>query len=331
MKKILVTGADGFIGSHLVEYLVENNYPVKAFCYYNSFSHCGWLLELNKAVKSEIEFVYGDIRDSDYVRACAQGCDVIIHLASLIAIPYSYHAPRSYIETNITGTLNVLMAAKENGARVIHTSTSEVYGTAEYIPIDEKHPLKAQSPYAATKIGADQLAMSFYASYDIPVSIVRPFNTFGPRQSIRAIIPTIISQLLNRKVLTLGDIETTRDFSYVKDTAKGIAAFLDAADTIGKAINLGTGHEFSIKDVATEIAAILNVTAEFQVDKDRLRPLNSEVKQLCSDNSMARSLLHWSPTYNGLEGFREGLAETIEWFKNYKGLKLEHSALDFVY
>ena len=331
MSKILVTGADGFIGSHLVEHLIKNNFRVRAFCYYNSFQHSGWLSELSEDVKSEIEYVYGDIRDAEFVMASAKNCSSIIHLASLIAIPYSYNAPRSYVETNIIGTLNVLMAAKANESRVIHTSTSEVYGTAEYVPIDEKHPLHAQSPYAATKIGADQLALSFYASYGLPVSIVRPFNTFGPRQSARAIIPTIISQLLNHKKLCLGTIETTRDFTYVEDTVKGIASFLNTSEAMGKVINLGTSYEISIQELIKEIAFILNVSPELQTEEERMRPTKSEVMRLCSDNTLAKNVLSWTPQYQGIEGLREGLKKTIIWFSEYKGLTIDHSPVVFNY
>ncbi|MGD0466152.1 MAG: SDR family NAD(P)-dependent oxidoreductase [Gammaproteobacteria bacterium] len=331
MKKILVTGADGFIGSHLVEHLVKNNNQVKAFCYYNSFNHAGWLSNIDPNIKSQIEFIYGDIRDTEFVMNAVKGCSHVCHLASLIAIPYSYVSPRSYVETNVTGTLNVLIAAQEYGAAVVHTSTSEVYGTAEYVPIDETHPLKAQSPYAATKISADQLALSFYASYNLPVSIVRPFNTFGSRQSARAIIPTIILQLLKKQELSLGILESTRDFTYVEDTVRGIASFLDAPGAYGKVINLGTGYDISIKDLALEIASILGVTIEFKVEVDRIRPSKSEVMRLCSNNQLAKQILNWSPTYANLNGLRKGLEKTIDWFSQHEGLTINYTYQDFVY
>ncbi len=331
-KKILVTGADGFIGSHLVEHLVQQGHAIKAFCYYNSFGHSGWLSNIDSNIKAQIEFVYGDIRDFDCVLNAAKGCHSIFHLASLIAIPYSYNAPRSYVDTNITGTLNVLMAARAQETAVIHTSTSEVYGTAEYVPIDEDHPLKAQSPYSATKIGADQLALSFYASYNLPVSIVRPFNTFGPRQSARAIIPTIITQLVNGITeLSLGAIESTRDFTYVEDTVKGMTSFLNNNETFGKVINLGTGYEISIKDLALEISKILGKTISFKVDPDRLRPEKSEVMRLCSNNSLAEKLLKWKPQNNSLEGLRKGLEYTIKWFLGQPTLSIQYSSERFVY
>lgn len=331
MKKILVTGADGFIGSHLVEKLVADGHSVRAFCLYNSFNHAGWLSNIDARIKSHIDFVYGDIRDSEFVSNSVKDCSDVLHLASLIAIPYSYNSPRSYVETNVTGTLNVLMAARNHQARVIHTSTSEVYGTAEYVPIDEQHPLKAQSPYAATKISADQLVLSFYASYDLPVSIVRPFNTFGPRQSARAIIPTIITQLLHKKKLSLGELESTRDFTYVDDTVKGIASFLEISEAFGKVVNLGTGYEISIKELSQEIASLLDIVIEFEVDNSRLRPSKSEVMRLCSNNKLAKSILKWKPDYENLDGLRKGLAKTIDWFSKHNGLLINYPIQEFVY
>jgi NAD dependent epimerase/dehydratase len=332
MQKILVTGADGFIGSHLVEHLVAKGLSVRAFCYYNSFNHAGWLSNIDPKIKANIEFVYGDIRDVESVKNAAKGCSNIMHLASLIAIPYSYKSPRSYLETNITGTLNVLMAALEYGAEVMHTSTSEVYGTAEYVPIDEKHPLKGQSPYAATKISADQLAFSFYASYDLPVSIVRPFNTFGPRQSARAIIPTIMMQILGgRTELSLGVLESTRDFTYVDDTVKGMTSFLGNTDAYGKVINLGTGCEISIHALALEIASLLGKDITFKTDTDRLRPSKSEVMRLCSNNDLAKEILKWNPESMNLAGLRKGLQRTIDWFSINEGFTINHTAQDFIY
>lgn len=316
MKKILVTGADGFIGSHLVEYLIEKGHEVKAFCCYNSFGHAGWLSSISEKKRTQIEFIYGDIRDSDSVLEAVKGSHTVFHLASLIAIPFSYRAPRAYIDTNINGTVNVLMGARRHDARVVHTSTSEVYGTAAYVPIDEGHPLRAQSPYAASKIAADQMALSFYCSFGLPVSIVRPFNTFGPRQSARAIIPTIINQLRQGTTeLSLGMIQSTRDFTFVDDTVKGIASFLEASGTEGEVINLGTGYEISIENLALEIASILGKEITFKVDDTRLRPTKSEVMRLCSSNEKAKSLLNWSPLSSNKEGLRNGLIKTVDWFE----------------
>lgn len=331
MKKILVTGADGFIGSHLVEHFVRANVPVRALCCYNSFGHSGWLSNIDPEIKSHIEFIYGDIRDAESMGQAVKGCSHVFHLASLIAIPYSYTAPRSYVETNVIGTLNILLAAREQGAVMIHTSTSEVYGTAEYVPIDEKHPLKGQSPYAATKIGADQLALSFFQSYDLPVIVIRPFNTFGPRQSMRAIIPTITMQLLRTDELSIGNLESTRDFTYVEDTVRGIASALNVPEAYGKTINLGTGYEISIKQLAHEIAALLGKDLEFKLDPMRLRPDNSEVMRLCSNNQLAKTLLNWSPLYANLKGLRKGLEQSIQWFSTHDGLKIDYRCQDMVY
>jgi NAD dependent epimerase/dehydratase len=312
--KVLVTGADGFIGSHLVEGLLNKGYYVRAFCYYNSFGHAGWLSNF-KGKFQHLEIVYGDIRDANCVEEAAAGCSVIFHLAALIAIPYSYRAPSSYVETNISGTLNVLMAARRNNCSVVHTSTSEVYGTAENVPINEQHPLKPQSPYAASKIAADQMALSFYYSFNLPVSIVRPFNTFGPRQSARAVISTIIQQLLaGKSELSLGILNSTRDFTFVDDTVAGMIAFLDNDNVIGEVINLGTGFEISIKDLALEIADIIGVSVNFLCDSTRLRPEKSEVMRLLSDNSKAKNILGWAPKSSSLEGLRDGLKKTIAWF-----------------
>jgi dTDP-glucose 4,6-dehydratase len=306
MKKILVTGADGFIGSHLVESLVNQGYKVKAFVLYNSFNKWGWLDSLDKSVLSEIEVFAGDIRDPYGVKNAMEGCDSVLHLAALIAIPYSYHSPDTYIDTNIKGTLNILQAARSlNVERIIHTSTSEVYGTARFVPITEEHPLQGQSPYSASKIGADQLAYSFYTSFELPVITIRPFNTYGPRQSARAVIPTIITQLANGlDVLKLGSIHPTRDFNYVQDTVDGFIAALKAENAFGETINLGSNFEISIGDT---------------VDK-RLRPKDSEVERLWADNKKAADLLHWKPKYGGLEGFKAGLSKTIEWFSKPENL-----------
>jgi NAD dependent epimerase/dehydratase len=315
MSKILVTGADGFIGSHLVEGVLKQGHDVRAFCYYNSFGHAGWLSGFKGEHLSHLEIVYGDIRDAGCVEDAVEGCDAVFHLASLIAIPYSYKAPSSYIETNVNGTLNVLMAARKTGCSVIHTSTSEVYGTAEYIPINESHPLKPQSPYSASKIAADQIALSFYYSFNLPISIVRPFNTFGPRQSARAVISTIIQQILSgKKMISLGILDSTRDFTFVEDTVAGMVAFLGNEKTIGQVINLGTGFEISIKDLSLQIADLMGKSVDFSVSSDRLRPEKSEVMRLVSDNRKAKELLGWSPASSSLEGLRHGLKKTIDWF-----------------
>lgn len=290
MKKVLVTGADGFIGSHLTENLLEKGYDVKAFVYYNSFNNWGWLDTFPKEKLDQIEIFAGDIRDPNGVREAMKGVDEVFHLAALIAIPFSYHSPDSYVDTNIKGTLNVLQAARElDTSRILVTSTSEVYGTAQYVPIDEKHPFQGQSPYSATKIGADRLAESFYRSFNLPVSIVRPFNTFGPRQSARAVIPTIISQLLAGKdKIELGALTPTRDFNYVKDTAAGFIAIAESDKTIGEEINIATQREISIGDLAKEIIAQINSDAEIVCDEKRLRPEKSEVNRLLGDNTKIR-------------------------------------------
>ena len=322
MKKILVTGADGFIGSHLVESLVHLGYNVKAFTLYNSFNKWGWLDSLDKSVLSEIEVFSGDIRDPYGVKNAMEGCDTVLHLAALIAIPYSYHSPDTYIDTNIKGTLNVLQAARSlNVERIIHTSTSEVYGTARFVPITEEHPLQGQSPYSASKIGADQLAYSFYTSFELPVITIRPFNTYGPRQSARAVIPTIITQLANGlEVLKLGSIHPTRDFSYVQDTVDGFIAALKAENAFGETINLGSNFEISIGDTVNVIAELMNKSITIETDDIRLRPKDSEVERLWADNKKAADLLHWKPKYGGLEGFKAGLSNTIEWFSKPENL-----------
>ncbi len=322
MKKILVTGADGFIGSHLVESLVHLGYDVKAFTLYNSFNKWGWLDSLDKSVLSEIEVFAGDIRDPYGVKNAMEGCDVVLHLAALIAIPYSYHSPDTYIDTNIKGTLNILQAARElKVKRVIHTSTSEVYGTARFVPITEEHPLQGQSPYSASKIGADQLAYSFYTSFELPVITIRPFNTYGPRQSARAVIPTIITQIANGlDVLKLGSIHPTRDFNYVQDTVDGFIAALKAENAFGETINLGSNFEISIGDTVNVIAELMNKSITIETDDKRLRPKDSEVERLWADNKKAADLLHWKPKYGGLEGFKAGISKTIEWFSKPENL-----------
>ena len=313
MKKVLVTGADGFIGSHLTESLLEKGYEVKAFTMYNSFNTWGWLDTLPKEKLDQIEIFSGDVRDPNGVREAMKGVDGVFHLAALIAIPFSYHSPDSYVDTNIKGTLNVLQAARElDTERIMITSTSEVYGTAQYVPIDEKHPFQGQSPYSATKIGADRLAESFYRSFELPVSIVRPFNTYGPRQSARAVIPTIISQLLSGKEeIKLGSLTPTRDFNYVKDTAAGFIAIAESSKTIGEEINIATQQEISIGDLAKEIIAQINPKAKIVCDEQRLRPEKSEVNRLLGANAKIKELTDGKPQYT----FAQGIAETIEWMK----------------
>jgi dTDP-glucose 4,6-dehydratase len=313
MKSILVTGADGFIGSHLTEELVRQNYKVKAFVYYNSLSTYGWLDTLSKDILTEIEIFSGDIRDPNGVRESMKGMDEIYHLAALIAIPFSYHSPDSYVDTNIKGTLNVLQAARDLGtSRLLVTSTSEVYGTAKYVPIDEKHSFQGQSPYSATKIGADRLAESFYRSFATPVTIVRPFNTYGPRQSARAIIPTIITQLLSGKEeIKLGLLTPTRDFNYVKDIVSGFIKIAKSIEAIGEEINIATQQEISIGDLAKNLIKQINPNAKIVCEKQRLRPEKSEVNRLLGSNEKLKKLTDWCPKYT----FEEGLAETIEFFK----------------
>lgn len=319
--KILVTGADGFIGSHVVETLVKSGHEVRAFVLYNSFNSWGWLDESEQSIRDSIDVFAGDIRDPHGVDKAVEKQDVVLNLAALIAIPYSYHSPDTYIDTNIKGTLNILQAARRhNVKRVVQTSTSEVYGTAQYIPIDEVHPLHPQSPYAATKVGADQLALSFYASFDVPVGILRPFNTYGPRQSARAVIPTIISQLANKSKVKLGSLSPTRDFSFVQDTANGFLAAAQSDAIVGQTINLGSGFEVSIKETAETIAKLMNTKLELVDDEQRVRPENSEVERLHASIERAKALLSWQPELKGLAGFETGLKKTIEWFLNPKNL-----------
>lgn len=314
MRKVLVTGSDGFIGSHLAEELVKKGYEVRAFVYYNSFNNWGWLDTLPKEIMKHIEIFQGDIRDPNGVKEAMKGCDTVFHLAALIAIPFSYHSPDTYVDTNIKGTLNVLQAARDLGtARVLVTSTSEVYGTAQYVPIDELHPYQGQSPYSATKIGADRLAESFYRSFSLPVTIVRPFNTYGPRQSARAVIPTIITQLLaGKEEIKLGSLTPTRDFNFVKDTANGFIEIYKSEKTIGQEINIATQKEISIGQLAEELIRQINPNARIICDEQRLRPEKSEVNRLLGSNKKIKELTNWEPQYT----FEEGLAETIEFLRN---------------
>lgn len=317
VKKVLITGADGFIGSHVTEALVRAGYETRAFVYYNSFNAWGWLDHCAEDVKGHFDVFAGDIRDPHGVRTAMQGFDAVLHLAALIAIPYSYHSPDTYIDTNVKGTLNVVQAARELGLqKVIHTSTSEVYGTAQYVPITEEHPLQGQSPYSASKIGADQIALSFYHSFATPVIVLRPFNTYGPRQSARAVIPTIITQLLaGKKQIHLGAIHPTRDFNFVTDTVEGFLAALRCNQGLGEVINLGSNYEISIGDTAKLIAEVMGVDLQINTDEGRIRPENSEVERLWASNDKARRLIDWQPHYAGLAGFRRGIEETVQWFQ----------------
>lgn len=310
MKRALITGADGFIGSHLTELLVREGYRVKALSQYNSFNHWGWLEDVE--CRQDIEVLNGDVRDPHYCKHITKEVDIVFHLAALIAIPYSYVAPDSYVDTNVKGTLNICQAALDNGVqRVIHTSTSEVYGTAQYVPIDEKHPLQPQSPYSASKIGADAMAMSFFNAFDLPVTIARPFNTYGPRQSARAVIPTIISQIASgRKQIQLGDVSPTRDFNYVTDTCRGFLALARCEQAIGETVNIGSNFEISVGDTLRLIRELMNSDVEFLTDEQRLRPGKSEVFRLWCDNTKIRELTGFEPEYS----IRDGLKATVEWF-----------------
>jgi len=327
MEKIFVTGADGFIGSHLVEALVKKGYPVKALVMYNSFNSWGWLDHVDNSIKESIEVITGDIRDPFSMDEAVSDCNIILNLAALIAIPYSYNSPSSYVDTNIVGTLNLLQSTKKyNIQKMIHTSTSEVYGSARYVPIDENHPYSAQSPYAATKISADQLVLSFNKSFEIPTGIIRPFNTYGPRQSNRAIIPTVITQILSGlNELKLGNTYPTRDFSYISDTVNGIIATINSEEIIGQAINLGSGFEISIENTVKLISEIMGNEIKIISDKNRIRKDSSEVDRLFSDNSLAKKLLKWSPEYNNTKGFERGLRKTIEWFSKEGNRKIYKS------
>ncbi|OIQ03341.1 MAG: NAD-dependent dehydratase [Zetaproteobacteria bacterium CG06_land_8_20_14_3_00_59_53] len=323
MKKILVTGADGFIGSHLTERLVSMGYDVRAFVMYNSFNSWGWLDSSPKEIRDNLDVFSGDIRDSHGVKEAMKGCDAVLHLAALIAIPYSYHSPDTYVDTNIRGTLNVVQAARDLGiSRVLHTSTSEVYGTARFVPITEEHPLQGQSPYSASKIGADQIALSFFASFATPVTVVRPFNTYGPRQSARAVIPTIITQIANgRRQIRLGAVSPTRDFNFVQDTVSGFISALVSDKGLGEVVNFGCNFEISIGDTAQLIAEAMHAEIEIISDEDRMRPENSEVERLWAENAKARQLYGWQPEYAGREGFKRGITETAEWFMHPENLQ----------
>jgi len=320
---ILITGADGFIGSHLTETLVRQGYRVRAFVLYNSFNSWGWLDHCSKDVKGRFEVFAGDIRDPHGVRTAMKDCDVVLHLAALIAIPYSYHSPDTYVDTNVRGTLNILQAARDfSVSKVVHTSTSEVYGTAKFVPITEEHPLQGQSPYSASKIGADQMAYAFYSSFDTPVAILRPFNTYGPRQSARAVIPTIISQIAaGKRKIKLGSLTPTRDFTFVQDTVKGFIATANSAETIGKVTNIGSGFEISIRETVEVIAEAMGVSIEIVSDDQRKRPKNSEVERLWACTDKAQKRMGWTPEFGGREGFLKGLKVTAEWFSLPENMK----------
>jgi dTDP-glucose 4,6-dehydratase len=323
MVNALVTGADGFIGSHLVEAFVDQGEDVRAFVRYNAFNSWGWLDTVDEDVLDAIEIFSGDVRDPNGVRGAMRGVDVVYHLAALISIPYSYHSPDTYVDTNVTGTLNILQAARDLGTeKIVHTSTSEVYGSAQFVPITEDHPLQGQSPYAASKIGADQMALSFYRSFDTPVAVIRPFNTYGPRQSTRAVIPTIITQIASgRRTLELGNLHPTRDFSYVEDTARGFMAVADSDEAIGEVVNVGSGFEISIGDLVDLIAEAMDVEVSVETDEERTRPEKSEVDRLYADISKAEDLLGWTPAHGGRDGFKRGLQKTAEWFSQDENLQ----------
>jgi len=320
--RVLVTGADGFIGSHLAEALVRQGHRVRAMVLYNAFDSRGWLDHVAPEIASELEIVAADVRDPFGVRNAMQGCETVFHLAALIAIPYSYHSPASYIETNVTGTLNVVQAARDlDVAKVVHTSTSEVYGTARFVPITEEHPLQAQSPYAASKIAADQIALSFHRSFGTPVAVVRPFNTYGPRQSTRAVIPTVITQIAaGRPTIHLGALHPTRDFNYIADTVNGFIAVAESTNTVGEVVNIGSGFEISIGDLVQTIARLMGREVTVTTDPARLRPKESEVERLVAANAKALRLTGWQPRYAGLEGLEQGLRETISWFTRPENL-----------
>ena len=321
-ERILVTGADGFIGSHLTETLVRAGYKVRAFVLYNSFNSWGWLDHCTPDIKANIEVVAGDVRDSFAVKSAMQGCDGVLHLAALIAIPYSYQSPESYVDTNVKGTLNVLQAARElNVKRIIHTSTSEVYGTAQFVPITESHPLQGQSPYSATKIAADQMAYAFFSSFELPVITVRPFNTYGPRQSARAVIPAIMTQIASgQKKIKLGAVSPTRDFNYVQDTVNGFIAALLSEKGLGEVVNIGSNFEVSIGETVALIAEVMGAEVEIITDESRFRPTGSEVERLWADNSKAKELIGWVPEFAGKSGFKRGLLETANWFSKGENL-----------
>jgi NAD dependent epimerase/dehydratase len=327
--KLLVTGADGFIGSHLTEALVRAGHDVRAFVLYNSFNSWGWLDRCAPDVKGRFDVFAGDVRDPNGVRAAMKDREAVLHLAALIAIPYSYHSPDTYVDTNIKGTLNIVQAARDLGVRrVVHTSTSEVYGTARFVPITEEHPLQGQSPYSASKIGADQIAMSFHNSFGTPVTTVRPFNTYGPRQSARAVIPTVITQIASgARQIKLGAVHPTRDFNFVTDTVAGFIAALESPRAVGEVINIGSNFEISIGDTARTIARVMGADVEIVSDEQRLRPEKSEVERLWGSNEKASRLLGWAPVYTGLDGFRRGLEETVAWFRDADNLSTYKSGI----
>jgi NAD dependent epimerase/dehydratase len=320
--KVFITGADGFIGSHLTETLVRLNYDVKCLSFYNSFNTWGWLDHCSEDVKKNFEVITGDIRDSELIKNAIKRTDIVFNLAALIGIPYSYKAANSYVDTNINGLLNVLYAAKEyNVKQIIHTSTSEVYGTPKFIPITEEHPVVGQSPYSASKIGADQIAISFHKSFNLPITILRPFNTYGPRQSNRAVIPTIITQILKNKKLNLGSTFPTRDFTYVQDTVNAMALSINNKKSIGEIINIGSNFEISIKNIVGLVSKITSKKTKIKKDRSRVRPKKSEVLRLLASNIKAKRILKWKPKYGGLKGFEKGLEKTISWFRSEKNLK----------
>jgi len=323
MNKILVTGAGGFIGSHLTEMLIRKGYNVRAFIHYNSFNSWGWLDYAPDDIKKTLDIFAGDIRDPYGVRKAMDGCNIVLHLAALIGIPYSYHSPDTYVDTNIKGTLNIVQAARDLDIdKIIHTSTSEVYGTAQFVPITEDHPLQGQSPYSASKIGADQIAMSFYNAFETPVAIIRPFNTYGPRQSARAVIPTIITQIVSgNKIIKIGSLHPTRDFNFIDDTVRAYILAINSDDCIGNVINIGSNYEISIGDTARLIAEIMDAYIEPEKDDQRVRPEKSEVERLWADNSRAKYLIGWEPKYAGIQGFKQGLRKTIEWYTDPDNIK----------
>lgn len=323
MERILVTGADGFIGSHLCEALIRAGYAVRAFVQYNSFNSWGWLDESPEEVRNALEVFAGDIRDPHGVAAAMCNCQVVAHLAALIAIPFSYHSPDTYVDTNVRGTVNLLQAARNTGVqRFIHTSTSEVYGTARYVPIDEEHPLQGQSPYSASKIAADQMALAFYRSFDLPVVVVRPFNTYGPRQSARAVIPTVITQILSgRRKIKLGALTPTRDFNFIADTVEGFFSAIRTKTALGEVVNIGSGYEISIGDLVATIAEVIGRDVEIETDSQRIRPEKSEVERLLAANQKAFALFGWKPAYAGMGGLRRGLVNTVDWFARPENLR----------
>ena len=320
--KVFITGADGFIGSHLTETLVRLNYDVKCLSFYNSFNTWGWLDDCSEDVKKNFEVITGDIRDSELIKNAIKKTDIVFNLAALIGIPYSYKAANSYVDTNINGLLNVLYAAKEyNVKQIIHTSTSEVYGTPKFIPITEEHPVVGQSPYSASKIGADQIAISFHKSFNLPITILRPFNTYGPRQSNRAVIPTIITQILKNKNLNLGSTFPTRDFTYIEDTVNAMTLSINNKKSIGEVINIGSNFEISIKNIVNLVSQITSKKIKIKKDINRVRPKKSEVLRLLASNTKAKKILKWKPKYRGLDGFKQGLEKTISWFRSEKNIK----------